>query len=471
MYDSKIKSVLEIPIRLEDSVGADITGKTNANLTVLKADPSDTSWVAVGEGNRSLVELGAGDYTLKIVKTLIDERGFFRTKVSCTGAVTKQYVANIVPVDFNVYFKSTGDDSTGDGTFAKPYKSLAQCKTHINSRPGFTIHCLSDAANVAGNKDQTLAFPVKIKGNGFSWATAAPVSYNIQATSAAVNIILENLDTVKIDIDAGSRFVKMLKCTNVTFPTRAFSIEGQYEDCVFSAAIAGGGSSFGNRSKWIRCIFKENVDINITLAGGIFKDCVFEKNLDTGISQFTVFYNPVIHGVLTGPNNGAGAGQVIFKNPYVNNNATLNGKKYVLMGGIIRGALTLETNSIDCVVWLTRIKDGLTDGGTTNEVINKAAWAIPADKMDLLDTLKHKAGASGYVRTTDSLEAIGEKAQDIINKAKMKDIFLNRNVTQRHPSGPGEDKPKTILIGAAGAEGTVQTTIDSDGNLVTEVLS
>jgi len=36
------------------------------------------------------------------------------------------------------------------------------------------------------------------------------------------------------------------------------------------------------------------------------------------------------------------------------------------------------------------------------------APAIAGDKMDLTDSLKNKAGASGYDRTTDSLEALGE---------------------------------------------------------------
>ena len=114
MYDGKLNRVLSIPIRLEDTVGADVTGKVNADLTVKKSDKDDTSLVAVVEGNRSLIELGEGDYTLKIAESIIDTLGFFRSKVSCSGCVTKQYAANIIPEPLDVYFKSTGDDSLGD---------------------------------------------------------------------------------------------------------------------------------------------------------------------------------------------------------------------------------------------------------------------------------------------------------------------------------------------------------------------
>ncbi len=39
--------------------------------------------------------------------------------------------------------------------------------------------------------------------------------------------------------------------------------------------------------------------------------------------------------------------------------------------------------------------------------------ARAGDAMELVDILKHKAGATGYDRTTDSLEAIGDKVQNL----------------------------------------------------------
>ncbi len=110
----------------------------------------------------------------------------------------------------------------------------------------------------------------------------------------------------------------------------------------------------------------------------------------------------------------------------------------------------------------------------TNETQTKlpaTTIAAAGDKMDVIDELKHKAGSSGYNRVTDSFEAIGEKAQDIIAKSVLKDVLFNRNVLTRHPAGPGEDKPKTIAVGAGGAEGTVTTTIDGNGNLQQETIA
>ncbi len=109
----------------------------------------------------------------------------------------------------------------------------------------------------------------------------------------------------------------------------------------------------------------------------------------------------------------------------------------------------------------------------TNEIQGKlpaGTIAGAGDKMDLIDLLVHKVGSSGYDRTTDSLEAIGERTQAIPDKAKMKDLIHNREVLTRHPAGPGEDKPKTIAIGAGGAEGIVTTTLDG-ANLKKESIS
>ncbi len=101
MYDSVIGKILPVTIRLEDSAGADVTGKVNGDLTVKKADKDDTGLVTVVVGNRSLVELGEGEYTLNIDASVIDTLGFFRSKVSCTGCVTKQYVANVKLANFS----------------------------------------------------------------------------------------------------------------------------------------------------------------------------------------------------------------------------------------------------------------------------------------------------------------------------------------------------------------------------------
>ena len=101
MYDSQIGGELAVPIRLEDTIGDDVTGKEGADLTVQKTDPGDTTWQTVVVGDRSLNELGTGDYTLRIVASVIDTLGFIRLRVVCSGCVTKQYAANIKLSNFS----------------------------------------------------------------------------------------------------------------------------------------------------------------------------------------------------------------------------------------------------------------------------------------------------------------------------------------------------------------------------------
>jgi hypothetical protein len=398
MYDNEIGKTLALTIRLEDTAGADVTGKVNADLTVKKSDRDDTGLVTIASGDRSLNELGEGDYTLHIAASIIDTLGFFRVKVSCSGCVTKQYVVDVTPTKLDVYFKSTGDDSLGDGSLTKPYKTLGQCKTHIASRPGFTIHVLDAPANVAGNKDQSFTVQVKIKGYGFDWQSVTPTSFNIGVSTNASGVVLEDLNIIKIFLDSSSFNTVMRRCKDVSYINR-FSEAGVFEDCVFSAAISGGGTDFGKRAKWIRCIFKENVDVNITQEGGIFKNCVFEKNLDTGVAQLTIYDNCTVHGTLTGDNNTAFAGKVTFRNVIVDGAATIDGKKYVFVGGMIRGALNLNSNSVDCLFWITRIKGTITDGGTGNEILNEGAFGADISALAL------EASVQAVKTKTDNLPA------------------------------------------------------------------
>ncbi len=53
----------------------------------------------------------------------------------------------------------------------------------------------------------------------------------------------------------------------------------------------------------------------------------------------------------------------------------------------------------------------------------------------------------------------------------LRDYLFNRDVTSRHLGGPGDQKPKTMLVGTGTNQKTVTTTLDGNGNLDTEVLS
>jgi len=471
MYDSKLDRELAIPIRLENATGVGITGVTVGGITVKKADSADTTWQAVAGGSLSMNELGEGDYTLRIAKAVILKPGFFRAKVYEGSSVTKQYVSNILPTDFDIYFKSTGNDSTGNGTFEKPYQSIGQCLTHINARNGFTIHVLDDPANVAGNKDQDINAQVRIDGHGSGWAAITPVTYHIKCAIGIDNIIIENMNGFKIDYEPDAQGGKLFNCYDVSIVSGLFGNKSIYEKCSISNAITGGGTESGKDSTFRDITFLSTVNFSLSFDGAIFDNIRFRSDLTIGDPvQYCEFNNITVRGNLNLSNNALN-GKNVFRNIHVDGNVTaLSAKSNVFIGGAIRGNVNLDSGTTNHIFWQTRIKGTITDNGTGNEVLNKVAWAVPADKMDLLDTLKNKAGASGFDRTTDSLEAVGEKAQDVISKAKMKDIIFNRNVTQRHPAGPGEDKPKTIIIGVAGAEGTVTTTIDGDGNLETESI-
>jgi len=71
--------------------------------------------------------------------------------------------------------------------------------------------------------------------------------------------------------------------------------------------------------------------------------------------------------------------------------------------------------------------------------------AVAGDAMDLVATLKHKTGAAGYDRTTDSMEALGE------NAAAIADLPTNAELTAAlaadEPVGSGSSS-KTLTIEA-----------------------
>jgi hypothetical protein len=109
---------------------------------------------------------------------------------------------------------------------------------------------------------------------------------------------------------------------------------------------------------------------------------------------------------------------------------------------------------------------------TSNQAVNVAQWggsniATPAvtgepvvtldatqaayapakagNAMDLVDSLKNKVGASGYDRTTDSLEALGESAAPTVGQ-------IDTQLSSTHGSGQW---------GASGASGSVNITIQT----------
>ena len=89
-----------IPIRLETSAGVDVTGKVAADLTIQLANKASVAWELLTPATHyTLVELGEGDYTLKILAAPNDTFGGLRVKVAdddSTGtAVTKQYVIGV----------------------------------------------------------------------------------------------------------------------------------------------------------------------------------------------------------------------------------------------------------------------------------------------------------------------------------------------------------------------------------------
>lgn len=91
---------ISIPIRLETSSGADVTGVVAADLTVLIANKDSVAWEALTPATHyTLVELGEGDYTLKILAAPNDTYGGLRVKVSdddsAATIITKQYVVGV----------------------------------------------------------------------------------------------------------------------------------------------------------------------------------------------------------------------------------------------------------------------------------------------------------------------------------------------------------------------------------------
>lgn len=460
MYDSGIDKELAVPIRLEDTAGADVTGKVSGDLTVQKADPDDATWQTVAGGSRSLDELGTGDYTLRINASVIDTKGFIRLRVVCTGCVTKQYVANIVTTDFDVYFKSTGDDTTGDGSYARPYKTLSQCKTHINSRPGFTIHCLDVPANVAGNKDQDFSFPVKIMGNGFSWSGVAPVTYNIGITTVAKNVEVHGLKSIKIHFDPDADNIICKNCQDITIPTNAFPMNSLFEDIRIAAAVTGAGTNFGKGTTLRRVRFNGNVTVSVGWTNGaIVEDCIIIGDFNLGNAERVQFKNLSVTGNLTAPNNGAFLGQCILRNVSVEGTATVDGKKYVFIGGVIRGALNLNSNSVDCIFWNTRIKGAVTDGGTGNEVLNESECALEATSQAIktkTDKLTFNAADKLHtdVREVNDIAVASPndfKADVSALLTKLTYIdFFNKEVLTRD----GEE-PATYKLGTGGGAKTI----------------
>ncbi len=83
---------VDLPIRLE-LLGADVTGKVAADLTVQIANSDSTDWeLQTATTHYTLNELSTGDYTLTLLAVRNDTIGHLRFKIACTGADTKQYV-------------------------------------------------------------------------------------------------------------------------------------------------------------------------------------------------------------------------------------------------------------------------------------------------------------------------------------------------------------------------------------------
>lgn len=465
MYDNEIGKTLSVTIRLEDTAGADVTGKVNANLTVKKSDKADTALVTVVEGDRSLNELGEGDYTLHIDASVIDTLGFFRVKVLCSGCVTKQYVVDVIPTKLDVYFKSTGDDSLGDGSFGNPYKTLGQCLTHIASRPGFSIHVLDNPADVAGNQDQVISIKgLKVFGHGFSWSGVTPTTYHLGCSTIAKNIELFDLVTIKLQFDPDAENITCKHCTGVTLPsaTSVFPKYSLFEDVQISAAVTGTGN-FGKGTTFRNVRFVGNVTVGGSWTGGaIMENCVIEGNFDIGLNERIQLINLSVTGTFTAGNNGAFQGQTVFRNVSIEGAATIDGKKYVFIGGLIRGALNLSSNSVDCLFWNTRVKGAITDTGSGNEVLNESECALEASVQAVkakTDNLPAGPASEGNVSAVGAavtalaaiaaLDATVAKEATALTLAKYIDFF-NKEVLTRD----GEE-PATYKLGTGGGAKTI----------------
>jgi len=469
---------LRIPIRLENADGVDITGAAASNIDVNFAYEDDGSFtVLTPTTDYVLDELSKGQYWLEINAAKITKTGNVQIVVEndgyCPAMETRRYSAHVED-RFNLFFKSTGNDSTGNGSVSAPYQSLSKCLSRIGSVPGYTIHVLDSPANVAGNKDQDINEPVTIKGYGRSWTSPVPTNYHISVNTNAKAVVLEDLNDIKINLDSSSFNTVMRRCENVSYISR-FSENGHFEDCIFSAAITGGGTDFGKRAKWLRCVFKENVDCSgVTQDGGIFKDCVFEKDLKTAVAQYTLLENCQVLGNYTGSNNIAFNGQVTLKNPYIAGNATIDGKKYVIMDGVIRGNLTLQSNSVDCLFWKTRIKGTISDSGTGNEIKNEADFKADVSGLATLanqtaiKAQTDKLSFNGANRILSDVREVNDADVTSVNdfKADVSGLALESSVqavkakTDNLPADPASESNVSAVGSAVVAVGSAVTVVD-----------
>jgi hypothetical protein len=100
--------------------------------------------------------------------------------------------------------------------------------------------------------------------------------------------------------------------------------------------------------------------------------------------------------------------------------------------------------------------------------------AIPVakagDAMDLVDTLKHKAGAAGYDRTTDSMEAVGDKVQNLPASPAAVGSAMDLIDTLKHVAGSsGYDRTTDSMEAVGSAAASVKTTTDKIETMVEAV--
>jgi hypothetical protein len=228
------------------------------------------------------------------------------TTVAVSAAGTTIYV------DINL-----GNDGTGNGTLATPFKTpLAATKV---AAPGDTImladghYYLENAANPAKPIDTNIIFnPLQGSVQG---TAVAPITFEGASKSVQIEACVNNLD------DPSPFDIQYLTFKNMTFiknvnnninwmigghpktvgGTDYSVVEGiTYDDCVFTSSTAGGPMNFFNAS-------------NITI-----KNSAFTIDEDTG--------------------TGSGTGTVIFGNvnglTYINNSCTPTGYAGVLLSSI-----------------------------------------------------------------------------------------------------------------------------------------
>lgn len=453
MNQSYLSRAIRVPIRCEDSSGNDVTAVTASLLDVYFAFETDTVFDNLTPTTEfTLEELSKGQYFLIINKTLNVKAENYQIVVepdsSCSNlCVENRYSGHVVAL-VDVYMKSTGSDSAGDGTYVKPYQSLAQCKTHINSRAGFTIHCLDTPSNVAGNKDQDFAYPVKIMGHGFSWSAVTPVTYNIGITTVAKNVEVYGLKSIKIHFDPDAENIICKNCQDITIPTNAFPTNSLFEDIRIAAAVTGAGTNFGKGTTLRRVRFNGNVTVSVGWTNGaIVEDCIIIGDFNLGNAERVQFKNLSVTGNLTAPNNAAFQGQCVFRNVSVEGNATIDGKKYVFLDGIIRGALTLNSNSIDCIFWKTRIKGTITDSGTTNEFLNEGDFK--ANVSALATEANATANKAAVIAEVDANEAKIDIIDTVVDAVKAKTDNLPADPASETNVDANETKIDAVKVDTA----------------------